>query len=72
VVSGIRGPTATGFAAASHVGWWIVFGCGLAVLALGLLTTGRWARGTAERTAASLPLRQASPAEMPGLPAAAE
>jgi EmrB/QacA subfamily drug resistance transporter len=72
VVSGIRGPTATGFAAASHVGWWIVFGCGLAVLALGLLTTGRWARGTAERTAASLPLRQASPAEIPGLPAAAE
>jgi EmrB/QacA subfamily drug resistance transporter len=72
VVSGIRGPTATGFAAASRVGWWIVFGCGLAVLALGLLSTGRWARGTAERTAASLPLRQASPTEIPGLPAAAE
>jgi EmrB/QacA subfamily drug resistance transporter len=47
VVSGVRGPTAAGFAAASHVGWWIVFGCGLGVLALGLLTTGRWARGTA-------------------------
>jgi EmrB/QacA subfamily drug resistance transporter len=47
VVSGVRGPTASGFAAASHVGWWIVFGCGLGVLAVGLLTTGRWARGTA-------------------------
>ena len=52
VVSGIHGPTATGFTAASHVGWWIVFGCGLGVLALGLLTTGRWAR----QTAANLPV----------------
>jgi EmrB/QacA subfamily drug resistance transporter len=55
VVSGARGSEVSGFAAASHVGWWIVFGCGLAVLGLGLLTTGRWARGTAERTAAALP-----------------
>ena len=55
VVSAVPGATTTGFAAASHVGWWIVFGCGLAVAALGLLTTGRWARGTAERAAASLP-----------------
>ena len=55
VVSGVRGPLVTGFAAASHGGWWIVFGCGLAVLLLGFVTTGRWARGTAERTAAALP-----------------
>jgi EmrB/QacA subfamily drug resistance transporter len=55
VVSGVRGPQVSGFAAASHAGWWIVFGCALAVLALGLLTTGRWARGTAERTAAAMP-----------------
>ncbi len=34
--------------------WWIIAGCGAAVLGLGLLTTGRWARGTAERTAAAL------------------
>jgi EmrB/QacA subfamily drug resistance transporter len=54
VVSGVRGPMAAGFAAASHAGWWIVVGCGLAVLGLGLLTTGRWARRTAERTAGSL------------------
>jgi EmrB/QacA subfamily drug resistance transporter len=55
VVSGVRGTQVSGFAAASHAGWWIVFGCALAVLALGLLTTGRWARGTAERTAAAMP-----------------
>jgi hypothetical protein len=54
VVSGIDGPMATRFAAASHTGWWIVFGCGLGVLGLGLLTSGRWARGTADRTAAAL------------------
>jgi EmrB/QacA subfamily drug resistance transporter len=31
--------------------WWIITGCGATVLLLGMLTTGRWARGTAERTA---------------------
>jgi EmrB/QacA subfamily drug resistance transporter len=55
VVSGVSGPMATGFAAASRTGWWIVFGCGLAVLTLGLLTTGRWAQETAERTASAMP-----------------
>jgi EmrB/QacA subfamily drug resistance transporter len=52
VVSGVHGSTAGGFAAASHAGWWIVFGCGLGVLTLGLLTTGRWARGTAAHLSA--------------------
>jgi EmrB/QacA subfamily drug resistance transporter len=63
VVSGVRGPTATDFAVASHAGWWIVFGCGLGVLGLGLLTSGRWARATAERTAAALhpPMPEAMP-----------
>jgi MFS family permease len=42
-------------AAGLHAGaWWIITGCGTAVLALGLLTTGRWARGTARRTASTL------------------
>jgi EmrB/QacA subfamily drug resistance transporter len=49
------GASAMGFAAASHIGWWIIFACGLAILTLGLLTTGRWARATADRTAAALP-----------------
>ncbi|MEU3755268.1 MFS transporter [Streptomyces olivoreticuli] len=35
-------------------GWWIIAGCGLAVLLLGTITTGRWATGTAERAAARL------------------
>ncbi|WP_037906692.1 MFS transporter [Actinacidiphila yeochonensis] len=42
-------------AAGLHTGvWWIITGCGVSVLSLGVLTTGRWARGTAERTAAAL------------------
>lgn len=41
------------FAQASRAAWWIIAGCGAAVLAVGLATSGRWARGTAERTAAT-------------------
>jgi EmrB/QacA subfamily drug resistance transporter len=51
VVSALIGPLRTGFATASHAGWWIVAGCGVLVLLLGLLTSGTWARGTAQRTA---------------------
>ena len=54
VLSALHGPLRLGFADASRVGWWIITGCGVAILVVGLITTGRWARGTAERTAASL------------------
>ncbi|MFI6204981.1 MFS transporter [Streptomyces sp. NPDC051041] len=42
------------FVAAARPGWWILAGCGLAVLVLGVLTTGPWARRTAERAAERL------------------
>ncbi|MCL2734630.1 MAG: MFS transporter, partial [Actinomycetia bacterium] len=42
------------FVAAARPGWWILVGCGVAVLALGALTTGGWGRRTAERTAERL------------------
>ncbi|MEZ3179849.1 MFS transporter [Streptomyces pimonensis] len=45
---------AEAFVTAARPGWWILAGCGLAVLAVGALTSGRWARGTAERTAERL------------------
>jgi EmrB/QacA subfamily drug resistance transporter len=51
VLSALHGPLRLGFADASHVGWWIIAGCGVAILVLGLATSGRWARGTAQRTA---------------------
>ncbi|WUH93614.1 MFS transporter [Streptomyces sp. NBC_00433] len=42
-------------AAGLHEGaWWIITGCGAAVLGLGTLTTGRWAKATAARTAGLL------------------
>lgn len=37
-----------------NAAWWIITGCGVSVLVLGTLTTGRWARGTADRAAALL------------------
>lgn len=42
------------FVAAARPGWWILAACGAAVLVLGLLTSGRWAHRTAERTAERL------------------
>jgi EmrB/QacA subfamily drug resistance transporter len=54
VTSVMAGPLRTSFPAASHLGWWIITGCGLLVLVIGLLTTGRWARQTAARTAGRL------------------
>jgi EmrB/QacA subfamily drug resistance transporter len=40
-----------GFQDAERTAWWIIAGCGLAVLAFGALTTGSWARATAQRAA---------------------
>jgi EmrB/QacA subfamily drug resistance transporter len=51
VSSSLHGSLRTGFVPASHGGWLIVAGCGVLVLLAGLATSGRWARGTAERTA---------------------
>ncbi|MFE7901274.1 MFS transporter [Streptomyces sp. NPDC057424] len=42
------------FVSAARPGWWILTVCGFAVLALGAVTSGRWARGTAERVAERL------------------
>ena len=45
---------ADSFVSAARPAWWIITGCGLAVLVLGALTTGPWARRTAERSAERL------------------
>jgi MFS family permease len=47
VTAQVVGDLVTGFATASHVGWWIVFGCGVTVFVLGILTTSPWAKRTA-------------------------
>jgi hypothetical protein len=47
----LSGSVRTGFVPASHAAWWVIAGCSGAVLVLGAATTGRWASGTAARTA---------------------
>jgi EmrB/QacA subfamily drug resistance transporter len=59
----LYGSERTGFVAASHPAWLVLAGCGVFVFVLGLVTTGRWALGTAARTAALL-----TPAEPSGQP----
>lgn len=52
----IAGSALTGggraFTSAERGVWWLVFGLGIGVAGLGLLSTGRWAMATAERAAA--------------------
>jgi Na+/melibiose symporter-like transporter len=54
VLSSLHGSLRLGFVDASRVSWWIIAGCGVAILLVGLATSGRWAQSTAERTAARL------------------
>ncbi len=42
---------AAGIVSSAETAWWIVTGCGLAVIFLGVLTTGPWARSTVGRVA---------------------
>ncbi len=58
---GVLTPTGTGadsgllhFTAASHAGWWVLCGCGMAILVLGFVVTSAQARATALRTAHDL------------------
>jgi EmrB/QacA subfamily drug resistance transporter len=48
LTSGVGG---SGFVGASRGAWWAIAAGAVAVLALGVLTTGRWARATADATA---------------------
>jgi EmrB/QacA subfamily drug resistance transporter len=50
----VAGGTGAGFTVASHAAWAVVTGCGVAVVILGFVSTGRWAAGTAERSRRSL------------------
>ncbi|MGW2176672.1 MFS transporter [Streptomyces sp. NPDC001732] len=65
-VAGTGSPRGAAYAAAfvdaSRPAWWIIGGCGLCVLLVGALTSGRWARETARRTAELLEEPKSSPA----------
>ena len=62
------GSSGPGFIAGSEPGWWIVAGCGLAVLGLGLASTTRRAQASAERVSEELaaPVRRAPRPSPPG------
>jgi EmrB/QacA subfamily drug resistance transporter len=49
------------FTAASHAAWIVIAGCGVAVLLLGLASTGRWALATAKRNGELLARTQTAP-----------
>lgn len=50
IVGSVSGGTA--FTDSEHGVWWLIFGLGLGILALGLISTGPWAKNTAARAAA--------------------
>jgi EmrB/QacA subfamily drug resistance transporter len=50
----MSGPLGTSFVPAARSSWLFIAGCGGLVLILGLITTSRWARGTADKVAAEL------------------
>ena len=77
VIGAISGGTLAGvigksFAAATHPGWWVIVGLGIAILLAGYLSTGEWAERTARRTAESFradPRPDTRPGSLAGEPA---
>jgi hypothetical protein len=49
LAASLRGSMDTGFLTAAHAGWWVMTGCGYAVLVLGVISTTRWAHATVAR-----------------------
>ena len=54
VTGAIIASSSAGFVQASHAAWAVVAGCGVIVVLLGIVSTGRWALATAERNGARL------------------
>src|SRR5437588_1593718 len=67
----VAGAIGKSFAASTHVGWWLISGFAVVILAVGLLTTGPWAKRTARRAAEEFPDRPAAGAYRARTPAAA-
>jgi len=54
VTGSIIAESSAGFVHASHAAWAVLAGCGVMVMLLGMVSTGRWAMATAERNGARL------------------
>jgi EmrB/QacA subfamily drug resistance transporter len=62
VTSHAHGPSRAAFTTASHLGWWVLAGCGALIAALGVLATTGRAGATAARVAARFPAEPVPPA----------
>jgi len=51
LTANLHGPLQSGFAAATRPGWWIIAACGVAVIILALIATGRRGKASAAKTA---------------------
>ena len=54
LAASLRGSLHGGFLEAAHAGWWIMAGCGYAVLVLGVIATTQWAKATAVKAGADI------------------
>ncbi len=54
LAASLHGSVDGGFLHAAHAGWWIMAGCGYAVLVLGVISTTQWAKATAVRAGVDL------------------
>ena len=60
ICGSIVAASSSGFVSASHAAWAVLAGCGLATLALGLVSTGRWAQASAARNGKRLAAEEAA------------
>ncbi len=51
LAASLRGSMHAGFLGAAHASWWVMAGCGYAVLLLGIISTTSWAKATVARAA---------------------
>jgi EmrB/QacA subfamily drug resistance transporter len=49
--------TGAAFISSSHAAWFVIAGCGIAIIVLGLVSTGEWAKATAQRNGERLSTR---------------
>jgi len=54
LAASLRGSLHGGFLEAAHAGWWVMAGCGYAVLVLGVIATTQWAKATAVKAGADI------------------
>ena len=65
VTSKVSTSMSSGFAEATHAGWWVLTACGLVVLVLGVVATSRRALESAQRTARELNPEALTPVSVP-------